>query len=141
MRPNNHIKGFTLVEIMVVVVIVGIILTIGVPSTARYIRVAQLAGARNALMEDLGYARSLAVMRRKTYEIRFNSSTYSLVQLSPAVTIWTHVLPAGYTCSATDTATYYAWGLTAPISITVKRGTSTDSTTVQLAANGSVSHN
>lgn len=140
MRPNNHIKGFTLVEIMVVVVIVGIILTIGVASTGRYIQAAQLAGTRNILMEDLGYARSLAVMRRKTYEIRFNSSTYSLVQLSPAATIWTHTLPAGFTCTATDTATYYAWGLTAPISVTVKRG-SADSTTVQLAANGSVSHN
>ncbi|MGH7681645.1 MAG: prepilin-type N-terminal cleavage/methylation domain-containing protein [Candidatus Eiseniibacteriota bacterium] len=141
MRPNTNIRGFSLVEIMVVVVIVGIILTIGIPSTARYIRVAQLAGARNTLMEDLGYARTLAVMRRKTYEIRFNSSTYTLVQLSPAATIWTHTLPVGYSCSATDTATYYAWGLTAPISVTVKCTGSSDSTTVQLLANGSLSHN
>lgn len=140
MRPNESTKGFSLVEITVVLVIIGIILTIGVPSTARYIRAAQLAGTRNIVMTDLAYARSLATMRRKTYEIRFNSSTYTLVQLSPAATVWTHVLPAGYTCSATDTATYYAWGLTAPISITVKRGTA-DSTTVQLTANGSLSHN
>jgi Tfp pilus assembly protein PilE len=123
---------------MVVLVVVGLLVGVGVPATMRYLRSVDVAGARSTLMADMHYAHSLATMRRRTYEISFTTNSYKISQVSPAATILTRTMPVGVVCAATDTATFFAWGLTVPIAVTVKYGT--DSTTVQLAANGGVSH-
>jgi Tfp pilus assembly protein FimT len=123
---------------MVTLTVIGLVLAVGVPATMKYMRSSEVAGARNTLIADLHYAHSLAGMRRRTYEISFTPNTYTIAQVSPATTILTRTMPGGVVCAATDTATFFAWGLSVPISVTVKHGS--DSTTVQLAANGSVSH-
>lgn len=123
---------------MVVLVIIGIVVGIGAPATYKFMRSSERVGARNTLIADIHYARSLAGMRRKTYQIAFTSNSYTISQVTPALTISTRPLPQNVSCAATDTALFFAWGLAAPISVTVMGGG--DSTTVQVAANGSVSH-
>lgn len=123
---------------LVVLCLIGLVLAMGIPATTKFVRSNQLAGATNTLMADIYYARSLASMRRKTYEIRFTSNAYTIAQVSPALTIKSCPLPPGVTCAATDTATFFAWGLSVPIAVTVKG--SGDSTLVQVGANGNVTH-
>lgn len=130
--------GFALTELMVVLVIIGIVLAVSVPATYKYMRSSERVGATNTLMADIYYARSLANMRRKTYQIAFVTNGYTISQVTPPATISTRTLPPGVACAATDTALFYAWGLSVPISITIS--SYNDSTTVQVAANGSVSH-
>jgi type IV fimbrial biogenesis protein FimT len=55
--------GFTMLELMVTVVILGILLTIGVPSFQSVIRNNRIASSTNELVGALTYARSEAMKR------------------------------------------------------------------------------
>lgn len=65
---NNHKKnsGFTLIEMMVTVAIVGIFASIALPSFARLIESNRINTATNELVSNLLLARSEALKRRNT---------------------------------------------------------------------------
>ena len=130
-------RGFSLLELLVAIGIMGLLAAIAIPSVSGYVRAARVTGASNMLAEDLRYGRSLASAQRKTYAVTFATSSYSLVRLSPVATVRTRALPRGVTCTATDSAKFYPWGLTSPVTFTVTgQGRSK---IVRLSANGSVS--
>ncbi len=56
--------GFTLIELMIVIVIVAIFVTVGVPSFQNLIRENRLATQANELVSSLHFARSEAIKRR-----------------------------------------------------------------------------
>jgi type IV fimbrial biogenesis protein FimT len=56
--------GFTLVELMITIFLVGILLGIGVPNFRDFIRNSRITTAANDLLADLNLARSEAVKRR-----------------------------------------------------------------------------
>lgn len=135
-QSQTNMKGFSLMELVVAIGVLGILLGASVPAMSRFVRSSRLAGATNTMMADLHKTHALAVMQRKQYEITFASNKYAIVKSSPRETLVTRAMPKGVTCTATDTATFYAWGLTAPMSITM---TGTGATrTLQVAANGGV---
>jgi prepilin-type N-terminal cleavage/methylation domain-containing protein len=111
--------GFTLVEMAVVILISGLLVAIAVGGMTTFMRASRLAGAATTAEADLHWARSLATTQRKTCAVLFSSGAYAIVHFSPAETLRTRTMPRGVTCSATDTATFYAWGLTDPMTITL----------------------
>lgn len=87
-------RGFSLVELMVVVVIVGILLGIGIPLSSRTISDARVRGTADRLAQNMREARERAVARGHQVALAFgstgnqlNSSTVYL--LSPNVTVST----------------------------------------------------
>lgn len=56
--------GFTLLELLLVVVIAGILLGVGVPAMRDFIRNARITGAANDVMAGMHFARSEAIKRR-----------------------------------------------------------------------------
>ncbi len=56
--------GFTLLELMLVLVIAGVLFGIGVPAMGNFIRNARITGAANDVMVGLHLARSEAIKRR-----------------------------------------------------------------------------
>ena len=58
-------SGFTLLELMMVVVMAGLLLAIGVPAMSNFIRNARITGAANDVMVGLHMARSEAIKRRQ----------------------------------------------------------------------------
>ena len=66
MRTRKHILGITLIELMVVVAIVAILMTIAVPSYSAYVRRANRAEARAALLA-LGAAQEKFYLQCNTY--------------------------------------------------------------------------
>ena len=55
--------GFTLIELIIVIAIVAILITVGVPSMREWIANQKVRGSANDLQFDLSYARSEAVKR------------------------------------------------------------------------------
>lgn len=88
---NRAQSGFTLLELMVVVVIAGILLGIGIPAMGNFIRNARITGAANDVMVGLHFARSEAIKRRVA--VTFCSSANTLNADSTA--------NANPTCAAT----------------------------------------
>ena len=96
-QRRSEASGFTLVELMIIVVIMGIVLGMTAPGVSRFLRSSRMAGAQNTLMNDLRYARSLATTGRSTYELRLAPTSYQIVRLSPVDTVLSRRLPSGVT--------------------------------------------
>lgn len=62
MKTRN--RGFTLLELMVVIVVASILLGVAVPALGDWIRNARLTSAANDLVASLHYARSESIKRR-----------------------------------------------------------------------------
>ena len=65
--------GFTLIELMVVVALVGIILALAAPSFSRTIEMQRLRGVNAQLVTDMQFARSEAVSRNSLMRVSFGS--------------------------------------------------------------------
>lgn len=62
-------SGVTLVELMVTVAVLGIILTIGVPSLGQFLRSMEVDSATKQISSGLAYARSEAVHRQRNVTV------------------------------------------------------------------------
>ena len=130
--------GYSLIEMMMAMAIFGLIAAMSVLGVSSFIRSSRLTGASNTLAVDLHYARMLATTKQSTYQIRFSPSSYQVIRVSPASTLLTRQMPLGTTCAASDTATFYPWGLADSITVTVTNSNGTS--TLKVGANGRVSH-
>lgn len=68
-------RGLTLVELIVTMVIVGVLLTLAVPSFSEAIARERLRGVNLQLVTDLKFARSEAIQRGEAVRVDFRSSS------------------------------------------------------------------
>ena len=69
------LRGFTLVEMMLVIAVLGIILTIGVPSFTKMIDSARVRRAADAISAFLVNAKSEAIKQNTTVRVVFQSAS------------------------------------------------------------------
>jgi type IV fimbrial biogenesis protein FimT len=131
-------RGFTLVEIAVVILVFGIIVAMAAPSVTGLIRSSRLTGASNTLVADMRYARSLASSQHAQYEIDLSPGSYKLDQSSPRTTVLTRTMPSGVAFTGTDTVTFFSWGLTTAKTINVTGNGNT--MTLQVLSSGNITH-
>ena len=65
MRLRRPQRGFTIIELMVVIVIAGVLLAFALPSFNDMLARRRLGGQANELVTDLSYAKSEAVQRNR----------------------------------------------------------------------------
>jgi type IV fimbrial biogenesis protein FimT len=78
MMKKNKISdssGFSFVELMVVIALVGILAAIGVPNFLRGLPEKKLKGAARNLYADMQRARLLAVKENRSVRVRFDTAT------------------------------------------------------------------
>ena len=138
--PKLHKRnaGFTLIETMIVVAIIGVIAGITIPAFGKYMRSQRVAGARAELISNIAYTKSLAIAKRTTFRIEFDAGEYRIVRAGPDTIIRTKVAPVGITFSATADPNFYAWGLSDAVDITLDAGASVIN--LNLLPNGTVTH-
>ena len=80
-RPTRSARGFTLIELMVVVALASVILTLAVPSFIGMLAKKRLEGLAQELGTDLQYARSEAVQRNADVGVVFGTGCYAIYVL------------------------------------------------------------
>jgi prepilin-type N-terminal cleavage/methylation domain-containing protein len=72
LSPFTSHSAFTLVEIMVVVAIIGLVMTLGMPAIFRLTRRESLMQSVNDIIEVCSYARARAIVQGTTTELIFH---------------------------------------------------------------------
>lgn len=89
MHKRNSLRGFTLIELMIVVAVVAVILTLAAPSFRDMILMQRLKGINAQLVSDLAFARGEAISRGTFVRVRFQATStmtcYSIVARPPGV--------------------------------------------------------
>ena len=76
-RPNANEQGFSLIELMAVLVVFGIMLSFGIPSFQHYLLSQQLRGTSENLVQTLQLQRSRAMATGQSVAINFNTGSPS----------------------------------------------------------------
>ncbi len=92
MLPQKSQKGFTLIEILIAVVILGILASVAIPSYLENVKRGRRADARAKLMQDVQYMESFLSI----------NSRYDIDTTGAAVTVPYAVSPTYATGSAID---------------------------------------
>lgn len=74
LKHRFRIRGFTLIELLLVTMIIGIMLTVTVPSMAKSIRGSRLRAAASAVTRAGKYARSMAIMDQQEVRLSFHKT-------------------------------------------------------------------
>ena len=68
-KPTFRVRGFTLVEMIVTLVILAILAAVAIPSFTQMLHRGGVSSASNALLADLAYARTEAVSRHTNVSV------------------------------------------------------------------------
>jgi type IV fimbrial biogenesis protein FimT len=72
--PDRRQHGFTLIELMVIIAVLGVLVAIALPSFKSTIDRRNLVGAANDIFAGLQYARSEAIKRNQNIEFQFDAA-------------------------------------------------------------------
>lgn len=116
-KVRRNERGFTLAEVMIVVVIMGIVLSIATSSWFGVVRSRQVDSATNQVVTDLRLAHSQATNRLADYNFIAPSSTVpagalplSTYQTGPTGTLVLNRLPDGTRLAVATTVVFKADG-------------------------------
>ncbi len=65
-------SGFTLLELIVVIVIIGVLAGVSAPKIINSLNAGKLRSEANQILTTMRYAQGMAAMQRATYKIKFN---------------------------------------------------------------------
>jgi type IV fimbrial biogenesis protein FimT len=98
---NTSGRGFTLIELIVAMAVLGILAAVAAPAIGEYLATQRLKGAAEELQTDLQFARMESVQRNASITVTLASTGYTIAQ--GATTIKSVTLGSGSNVSAGTT--------------------------------------
>lgn len=110
-RNNGSRRGFSLVELMVVIAVVGIIAGISAPPIFRYMDSNRLQTNADRLVADLQYARSLSISQGAILRFAGTPAGYQVTNPITGDLIREKNFNHGLGLANDQTADFYPWGM------------------------------
>ena len=95
--PRVGSQGFSMIELMVVLVVFGIVMTFGIPAFQRYLQSSQLRGTSQNLTQLIQLQRSRAMATGHSVVLTFNTSAPAGWTVAGSTGASTYKLPRGVT--------------------------------------------
>ena len=103
--------GFTLTEIMVVIIVVGLLASIAAPPMFRFVASNRLQTQSDRLAADLQYARQLAVSGNTIMQFTSDDVGWSVVNPTTGDVLREREFKHGMNFGADIEANFYPWGM------------------------------
>lgn len=107
--PNR--RGFTLVEMMVIIVIVGLMAAIATPGIFRYVQSNRLQTTVDRMAADMQYARSLSIANGQILRFSVTGAGYRLTDPVSGTVFRDKTFEHGLKLAIDQTADFYPWGM------------------------------
>lgn len=104
-------RGFSLTEMMIVVMVIGLMATLTAPPLFRYIQTHRLQTDTDRMMADLQYARSIAVTNGAILRFQATPAGYQLMNPNTAEVLRDHNFDHGLALDANVTVDFFPWGM------------------------------
>lgn len=104
-------SGFSLVEIMIVVLLIGILAGISGPPMFQFLASNQMQTRADRMVADMQYARAIAVSTGQTHEFACTSSSYTLTNTTSGQILRQVDFNNGAQLDVAQTAEFYPWGM------------------------------
>ncbi len=135
LRPLRSPHGFTLVELMVLIGIIGLLAAIAVPSFYSYNRASRLDSAADVLVADLAQARATSIMQGRRIQVQADHERYAVVDQASGDTLRTRDFPSAVRLNDTINLSFHPRGSATPapavMVLTLDDGSSQRQITVQ----------
>jgi prepilin-type N-terminal cleavage/methylation domain-containing protein len=104
-------QGFTLVELLVLIGIIGVVMALGIPSFNNFVRNNRLASATDRLAADIQLARSMSISTGQIHRMVATPEGYSVINLASGTTIREREFEGTVTLAAGATVNFFPWGM------------------------------
>ena len=104
-------KGFTLVETMLVICLVGVLASMAAPPFFRYLASNQLATQADRMVADMQYARSLSVANSQILRFSVTQAGYTLTNPVNGAVLREYDFTEGLSLDRDQTADFFPWGM------------------------------
>ena len=107
--PNR--AGFTLVEVMIVIILVGLLAAMVGPPMYGYLQAHRLQTGSDRFVTDLQYARAQSISRGVILRVSTTANSYSITNPSDGSVLRQQNLDQGIALDMVQQADFFPWGM------------------------------
>lgn len=104
-------RGFTLVELMVVIIIIGVVSSMSVPPLFRYVASHRLQTNTDRFTTDMQYARSIAISNAQIVNLSTTLTNYTLRDALTGEILRQVEFDTGLSMDSNHSVQFYPWGM------------------------------
>lgn len=115
-------QGFTLSELMIVILVIGLMAAVSAPPFFSYIQANRLQTDTDRLVADLQLGRAMAIANGQILQFRATEAGYQLVDPLTMDVIRDHNFDHGLALDAAFTVNFFPWGMADATVMTLSNG-------------------